>query len=82
MSLQNFKKKLHKLLIAEKSATGADGKDKGSEVKITELMKTFQNQDAFDNEDETVRQADFQINSEQMQMLSRADKEWLQIDDE
>ncbi|MBK8156842.1 MAG: hypothetical protein IPK55_13060 [Streptococcus sp.] len=41
MSLQNFKKKLHKLLIAEKQATGASGEDKGSEIKITELMKTF-----------------------------------------
>jgi TATA-binding protein-associated factor len=50
MNLQRFKKKLHRMLITEKITTGTGGKDEEEKVEVENILKSFENQDAFKKE--------------------------------
>lgn len=81
MNLQRFKKKLHKMLITEKDTTGATGEDKGSDIQVSNILKSFENQDAFKNE---IGKGFISKNNDEdddrENFLSKVDKEWLNLD--
>ena len=89
MNLQRFKKKLHKMLIDERQATGKDGKDEEGKVEVSNLLKSFENQDAFKNElDKNISSSagvqiddDDASDNECTEFLSKVDKEWLNLGD-
>ena len=88
MNLQRFKKKLHKMLIHEKQATGAEGDEEGK-VEVSSILKSFENQDAFKNElDKNISSASgIQVKEDDISdnecenFLSKVDKKWLNLDD-
>ena len=50
MNLQRFKKKLHRMLITERATTGSAGEDTEGKVEVANILKSFENQDAFKKE--------------------------------
>jgi len=87
MNLQRFKKKLHRMLIVEKQTTGT-GEDKEEKVEVANILKSFENQDAFKAElnknisSSTGIQIDEDevIDNERENFLSKMDKDWLNLE--
>lgn len=89
MNLQRFKKKLHRMLITERQTTGNTGEDKEGKVEVANILKSFENQDAFKQEiNKTIssstgiqRDEDDDIDDECENFLSKVDKKWLNMED-
>ena len=84
MNLQRFKKKLHRMLITEKQATGSSEEDK---VEVANILKSFENQDAFKHElnknissSAGIQNEEDDIDDERENFLSKVDREWLNIE--
>lgn len=88
MNLQRFKKKLHRMLIAEKQTTGSSGEDKEAKIEVVDILKSFENQDAFKHElnknlssSYGIQNDEDDIDDERENFLSKVDRKWLNMED-
>lgn len=76
------------MLITEKQTTGSTGEDKDTKVEVVDILKSFENQDAFKHElnknissTTGIQNDEDDIDDERENFLSKVDRKWLNMED-